>query len=696
MTPTTSAYPRQTAPSHPARLPALLSRLPLYIGTARHFHRGQIAARLKLYAARRTVHCWPWFIAWRYGVAEASAAPCARPLLPHDRALLRQALEETGRREAVEARFADLQAHRFSFLNRALTFGPRIDWASAGESRLWRYNLHYFDCCWDLIFANALRDDRDPYRCFRHLVEDWIAQNPPARGVGWHAYPLSLRVVNWIYAATAFAPDLDEDPAFRRHFLVSLCVQCRFLADHVEWDSRGNHLLENGKTLVIAGLFFGGEEAERWLRRGTRIVDQALHEQILPDGGHYERSPMYHAVVVQDYLELAALYAARGLPLPAQSRHKLQAAIDFFIQLRHPDGRIPLCGDAAFGVARELDDVLPAAAALLGEPRYRRPEHPFSPYAAVLLGREGACRHAALPPMPSRPAAALIAFPDSGYFILGNGQGDALVFDVGEIGPDEVPAHGHCNTFGYELSCCGQRVIVDSGIETYEPGEWRAYYRSTRAHNTLAVDGLEQSEVWAAFRVARRARVHGVRWGTQGQLVWVEGTHDGFVRALPGMTHRRFVAYVPGAFWLIADCTGDWAGVEEHYIESLVHLHPDVTPGHASAATDAIIPLHASDGRVVLNLMPFGFGGVRTVRACSSPPQGWYAPEFGCRLPNDVLVLKQHTRLPHLCGYVLARPEVGLLTIEAVQGATCDVYKLSTPRQKYRITRTPGGVTVVM
>lgn len=672
----------------------LFSTLYLYLHTARHLRPSQIIARLALYAKQCTLHRWPWFLAWRYGVGKCQLSLASRPLLPYDRALLAQVLWGSSYWEQVEVRFVDLMANRFSFLNRTVTFGKRICWDPPGESRLWRYNLHYFDYTWDLIFADALREDDAAYRCFRRLVEDWIAHNPIVQGVGWHAYPVALRVVNWIYAAVAFQRYLARDSHFRQRFLTSLYTQCRFLADHLERDSRGNHLLKDGKALLTAGLFFRGAEAEQWFQRGAQIIWQALGEQILPDGGHYERSPMYHAIVLQDYLEILALYHARGLPLPDGVEAKLRAMVDFFVGLRHPDGDIPLFGDAAFGIARGPEELLPLAAVLLNESRYRWPQHTFSPLAAFLLGDEGARAFAALRPPSSALHPPSSAFPHSGYFVFGDRQGNALILDGGEIGPDEVPAHGHCNTFGYELSVNGRRVIVDSGVETYEPGPWRDYYRSTRAHNTLMVDEIEQSETWAAFRVARHARVRDVRWEVRPDLAWFEGTHEGFAREVPGLRHRRLVVHVPGVFWLIADRV--WGADGQHQVESFVHLHPDVVSVTREDAVAASIPIHVSDGDVLLYLIPFGFSQVHLLNGEQTPIQGWYAPEFGRRVPNSVLVLSHQVGLPDLCGYVLMLPLLGSPSVRVIQTEAGELYTVTTEQRTYRLTCTREGVTLSM
>src|SRR5205085_8722772 len=129
------------------------------------------------------------------------------------------------------------------------------------------------------------------------LQQCWIDENPPAVGVGWEPYPTSLRIVNWI--KWALAGNRMNDKA-----IASLAVQVRFLSQNLEQHLLGNHLLANAKALVFAGLFFEGDEAVSWLRTGLRLLAREIPEQVLPDGGHFERSPMYHSAILEDMLDL--------------------------------------------------------------------------------------------------------------------------------------------------------------------------------------------------------------------------------------------------------------------------------------------------------------------------------------------------------------------------------------------------------
>lgn len=386
---------------------------------------------------------------------------------------------------------------RFWFLEEEHAVASPQDWNGAGWPRLWIYNLHYHD---------DLAADGAETRALWHgeLLSRWMAENAPGRGPGWEPYPTSLRIVNWVKWALSGA--VFEDAL--RH---SLAVQARHLGNRLEHHLLGNHLWANAKALLFAGAFFDGPEAEGWRGRGLHLLRRELGEQILPDGGHFERSPMYHAILLEDLLDLLRL--ANVFPGLFQGddvarwRETAGRMLRWLRVMTHPDGGVSFFNDAAFGIAPEL-------AAL-------------EAYAADL--------DVAAPALSSFGIEAL---PDSGYVRMTLGPA-VLIADVAEIGPGYLPGHAHADTLSFELSVHGVRRVVNGGTSTYAEGPERLRQRGTASHSTVEVEGQDSSEVWSSFRVARRARPFGVAWGEEEGALWLEGSHDGY-RRLPGrVTHHR-------------------------------------------------------------------------------------------------------------------------------------------------------------
>lgn len=392
-----------------------------------------------------------------------------------------------------------------TFLNETADISGPQAWTASSHPRLWLYNLHYFD---DLTAAAA--GERRAWH--RRLVERWIAEHSPAAAPGWEPYPTSLRLVNWI--KTAWADDAEGRAVIDAAARDSLAIQARWLARRLEHHIQANHLWANAKALVFAGVFFSGTEAAAWLRIGTRLAQRELAEQVLADGGHYERSPMYHAIVLEDVLDLLQLDrcfpGVLDAPLVAQLR---QAAINMLRWLRrmtHPDGDIAFFNDAAIGGAARYDT--------LDE-------------FATRLGVE----------VERAPLQSLEILPDSGYVRAAVGRA-VLFCDLAAVGPDHQPGHAHADTLSFELSVDGRRCLVNSGTSTYAAGPLRHFQRSTPAHNTVVVDDEDSSEVWGCFRVARRARLREVSCLARDGVVSIAGAHDGY-RRLPGrvLHHRRWV-----------------------------------------------------------------------------------------------------------------------------------------------------------
>lgn len=482
--------------------------------------------------------------------------------------------------EPVERPLGMLGPTRFRFLNVERELTGAGDWNRRDWDRLWLYNLHYHHDLTapvpDLGWSEA-------------LIHRWINENPPGQGTGWEPYPISLRTVNWIKWALA-GNRLDQTAVH------SLAVQIRFLSEELEEDLLANHLFANAKALIFAALFFSGREAERWEELGIKLLSRELPEQVLPDGGHFERSPMYHSAILEDVLDLINVTRAYPSRASQSVRGELERVAPgmcaWLGALSHPDGEIALFNDAAFGIAAAPAH-LHAYAARLGI------RGSFSLSDGVTLLR------------------------DSGYFRLQRDDA-VLLGDVGPIGPDYQPGHAHADTLSFELSVYGTRVIVDSGTSTYENGRDRWRQRSTGAHNTVEIDGENSSEVWGAFRVARRARPIDLEISERDGVV-IRCGHDGYKR-LPGrvLHHREW--RLQGNELGITDIL---SGKYDRAI-SRFHFHPRISPAANPASASAIEM--AFDNCLLVWKSEDAPGKIET---------GFYHPEFGSSVPNNCIV-SQH------------------------------------------------------
>ena len=436
-------------------------------------------------------------------------------------------------------------ANEFEFLGERGSLASAEDWQHPARSKLWLYNLHYLD---DL----SAREAEVRFGAHRDLVARWMDENPPLIGNGWEPYALSLRLVNlvkWL-GGPAWQDDKSVPTAWRE----SLARQAQALSAQREYHILANHLFANGKALTFVGAFLDGDAAERWLSQGLAILDAEIPEQFLADGGHFERSPMYHATLLWDLADLINLAECSGLPAlyeraPAW-RERLSRGLAWLMMMTHSDGEIGFFNDAAFGIAPTLAD-LQCYAERLGV---------------------GLSTKASLERQVVTSFAQVEQAEPSGYMAVSWGQGGKALLDIAPVGPDYQPGHAHADTLSFELSLFGQRVLVNSGTSQYGEDAERHRQRGTVAHNTVTVEVENSSEVWAGFRVARRARPGPCSVDDQVDGLSIAGSHDGY-RRLPGkVVHHRAWRFLERAFSVHDHLEGSFQHAEARF-----HCHPSVS-----------------------------------------------------------------------------------------------------------------------
>jgi len=476
-----------------------------------------------------------------------------------------------------------LARDRFLFLNEEGTLSSAADWNNPAKAKLWLYNLHYFD---DLSAPHA--HERATWH--RALIGQWIAENSPGVGVGWEAYPSSLRIVNWVKWSLAGNP-LTHDAHS------SLYLQAQTLARRLEWHLLGNHILANAKALIFAGLYFSGSGADALVTLGQQIYRDQLGEQILRDGGHFELSPMYHSILLEDVLDLLNIDEAYGHPLSGAFRRTLRdTAADMRRWLQamvHPDGEIAFFNDAAFGIAASPSDI---------EGYADRLNLPASPAQSQRL--------------PHR----LEHLARSGYLRLENADAVALL-DCAPIGPDYLPGHAHADTLSFEFSLGNERVIVNGGTSVYEDGPTRHRQRSTSAHSTVVVDDENSSEVWRAFRVARRARIIHLDVQQPPKLE-VTASHDGYERLAGRNVHTRSWMLDDHRLTVTDHVSGPYASAVAlfHFAPNVrVHARNQALSGRLTTGKDRNVTWRASS----------------QTTSCAST---WH-PEFGVSIPATCLAV---------------------------------------------------------
>jgi uncharacterized heparinase superfamily protein len=448
----------------------------------------------------------------------------------------------------------------FTFLNESYLL-DQIGWDNPDISKLWRYNLHYFN------YIN-----HDPKGIY--IIEKWIDENPFGIGTGWEPYPTSQRIINWIKWHWS-TNGLSEKA------IISLWNQLRWLEGRPEYHLLGNHLLLNAKALLFASVFFDLKN-HRIKKKGEKIFFKEIEEQFLDDGAHFELSPMYHSLALEDLMDVYNILPSEKL------QKKIEKGLNWLNTMICGNGELPHFNDCANGIAPSFDSLLDYALDL--KISYNKIEE------------------------------ARIHHSSSGFVVFKNSLSH-LIADVGHIGPDYLPGHAHADTLSFELEIKGIRTIVNSGTSTYGISPERLKQRSTIAHSTVEIDGMNSSEVWSGFRVARRARTFNKHSENLNQGEF-GASHDGYKNLKNSPIHSRFWKY-QNNFWIITDKV---TGLRNKVI-SRYYFHPEVE-------------LVETDGGYILKQGGTNFARVNIIQAgYFELLNTTYHDEFGVSKPNKCIAI---------------------------------------------------------
>lgn len=360
----------------------------------------------------------------------------------------------------------ELMKNRISILHSSKDMDWKATWNFEDKSALWNFNLHYFEYLFPMVKAWKDTGEKKYLDKTAEMITGWIDGNPVGSSPAWESYTTALRIVTWISYYGYVSEAVTED--FRKKILASIHDQYVHLAGHLEKDILGNHYFEDLKSLVLAALFFKDEVV---LEKALKNFKAECKEEILPDGMHFELSPMYHKIIFEGMLRVSVALRRAGRR-DKEIEAYLQPMLDVAFSFEDGLERVPLFNDGGNNVAKSLEALADTAEEVFGlRPSFK--------------GR----------------------LESGGFYIFEKNVDNhkwKLVVDAGQPGPKYIPGHAHCDAMSYELFRDGKPVIVNCGTYAYQCQE-RAFFRSTVAHNTVMVEGTEQSQCWGAFRLAKRS-----------------------------------------------------------------------------------------------------------------------------------------------------------------------------------------------
>src|SRR6267154_4319727 len=455
------------------------------------------------------------------------------------------------------------------------SFGASIDYRDASRvgdiKYLWELNRHQelvtlaqaYKVTGSERFAHGLRD----------LLEAWFEQCPYPRGVQWNSsLELAVRLVTWAVAWHLVGGDGSElfagpsGQAFRAAWLQSIYRHQHFIADqHSLHSSANNHLIGEMFGLYVAAVTWPlWPRSQRWQALAKRRIEHEALRQTYADGVNREQAIFYHHTVAWILLVASRFaHACRDDFSPALPR-RLEAMLEFVVALMDVGGRLPMIGDADdavwIGFTRDTEDplqvLLACGAVLFGRIDFAARVARFPAGARWLLGDDAATQFERLKSAQAAAASssevlalpARRVFPEGGYYVMGADLGSPgevrITADAGPLGYLSLAAHGHADALSFTLGVGGEELLIDPGTYDYHcQPRWRAYFRGTSAHNTVRVDGCDQSEPGGNFLWTRHAQTHVLAWDSDERIDRLLAEHDGYERLKDPLRHRRQMVY---------------------------------------------------------------------------------------------------------------------------------------------------------
>lgn len=371
--------------------------------------------------------------------------------------------------DAFLSRFsvAEIMHDRMTFLHTTQDIVYGQEWAYDAQTALWNFNLHYFEFLFPLLKKYLETGDNQYLLKAVDMMLRWIDDHPvSSKRYGWASYTISLRLTHWL-SFLSYVYDAIDEPA-RQKIIASIYHQYRYLSKHLEKDKLANHYFENLKALTLCAIFF---QDKAMLAHVLPVFEKECAEEILVDGMHYELSPMYHNLILEGLLRVCAALREAGC-YSEQIESYLQPMVNAAWSMQGSLQRLPLFNDTGNNVAKSLEALMTAA----------KHYDDFELHKTQLSS--------------------------AGYYILKRDDWK-LIIDAGDPGPSYNAGHAHCDAMSFELYYRGKPVIVNCGTYAYQT-ELRSFFRSTAAHNTIRINGVEQSLCWGGFRMAQRSHTRVV------------------------------------------------------------------------------------------------------------------------------------------------------------------------------------------
>jgi hypothetical protein len=531
-----------------------------------------------------------------------------------------------------------------------LAFGKLLDYRDpdrVGDIKyLWEPNRHLHL----VTLAQAWAFTRNPkyFDALREHLESWFIACPHPMGANWaSSLEAGIRLVNWSIAWQLVGEEVlqkSENHPFRDRWLASIWQHATFVRGWFSLhSSANNHLMGEACGLYLAALTWPHwKAAAEWRRTAKAILEREALAQNGPDGVNREQAVSYQQFVLDMMLLPMLAGRAAGDEFSPAFAARMEAMLDFLASIMDCHGNVPMFGDADDGFLvrlsrekkfSEYKSLLATGALLFRRGDFRHKAGRLDDKTRWLLGPQADAQWEAL----DRPQTRLPPrqqFAEGGYYVLGaefeTPKEIRIVADAGPLGYQSIAAHGHADALSFTLSAGGRELLVDPGTYAYHTQQrWRNYFRGTAAHNTVRIDGLDQSEPGGNFMWLKKARAGCSLWLSSAQKDSFEGWHDGYMRLDDPVKHRRLIELDKAARRVLVEDTLEME--DEHEVELFFHFSERCTVEASEGG------FTARQGNLTL-VIALPAGGEAQVHSGSvSPIAGWVSRAFDRRVPAPTL-----------------------------------------------------------
>jgi hypothetical protein len=563
----------------------------------------------------------------------------------------------------------DLLKHKFQLFSQEFTLPDKIDWHTdpltqqkwpfkywsdidtrdgfsvGGVKWTWELNRHHHLVTLSKAYFLTGNEQYAAEVCAQ--LSGWMETNPAYMGINWSsALEQAIRLINWCWVLAFIRHSTHLTRDLFRDITISVYEQLNFIQKYrSSYSSANNHLIGEAAGLAIAGQFFSWlPKSIEFRNLGYAILENEIGTQIYPDGISKEQSIHYLTFVLDLSLLSWRLAALNQLPVPDIWFQRFRAACNFLHHIVDNKGNLPNTGDSDDAILVPLNHTekekdppsfLVSAAVILKDPSLKTPTTCWDEKNQWILGRDGNKTYDSLPTNSSAPQSSL--FDQGGYCVMRTPE-TVIVFDCGPLGYLSTAAHGHADALHLTVSRGGIPLLIDSGTYAYqEGGRWRNYFRSTVSHNTIIIDGGDQSEILGTFLWGRKANAQLLKWDTQTEYDIAVGEHDGYHGV--GVMHRRSVVFLKPDWIFVSD----WiSGTGNHTISQPWHLpaHSEVELGQDQAVikTQGItFSLHTEESSTRF---------MTVINGSKNPIQGWTSKRYGQKEPSPVINISGSLMLP--------------------------------------------------